>query len=62
MPSNKERVANPRSKSFEAGFMSDALLVLNAGSSSLKFYVLPDEEAPQPLLRGQRQEQIAKAR
>ena len=33
--------------------MSDALLVLNAGSSSLKFSVFLDEEAPQPLLRGQ---------
>ena len=33
--------------------MSDALLVLNAGSSSLKFSVFLDEEQPQPLLRGQ---------
>ncbi|HEY7554814.1 MAG TPA: acetate/propionate family kinase [Candidatus Binatia bacterium] len=33
--------------------MSDALLVLDAGSSSLKFSVFLDEEAPQPLLRGQ---------
>jgi acetate kinase len=33
--------------------MSDALLVLNAGSSSLKFSVFLNEESPQPLLRGQ---------
>ncbi|HZD41630.1 MAG TPA: acetate/propionate family kinase [Terriglobales bacterium] len=33
--------------------MSDALLVLNAGSSSLKFSVFLNEEPPQPLLRGQ---------
>lgn len=33
--------------------MSDALLVLNAGSSSLKFTVFLDEDPPQPLLRGQ---------
>jgi acetate kinase len=33
--------------------MSDALLVLNAGSSSLKFSVFLDSEPPQPLLRGQ---------
>ena len=33
--------------------MSDALLVLNAGSSSLKFSVFLDEDPPQPLLRGQ---------
>jgi acetate kinase len=33
--------------------MSDTLLVLNAGSSSLKFSVFLDEEPPQPLLRGQ---------
>jgi acetate kinase len=33
--------------------MSDALLVLNAGSSSLKFSVFANEEPPQPLLRGQ---------
>ena len=32
--------------------MSDALLVLNAGSSSLKFSVFLNEEPPQPLLRG----------
>ena len=33
--------------------MSDALLVLNAGSSSLKFTVFLDEDPPRPLLRGQ---------
>jgi len=33
--------------------VSDALLVLNAGSSSLKFSVFLDEDPPQPLLRGQ---------
>src|SRR5262245_19701890 len=33
--------------------MSDALLILNAGSSSLKFSVFLNEEPPQPLLRGQ---------
>jgi acetate kinase len=32
--------------------MSDALLVLNAGSSSLKFSVFLDEDPPRPLLRG----------
>jgi acetate kinase len=31
---------------------SDALLVLNAGSSSLKFSVFLDREPPQPLMRG----------
>jgi acetate kinase len=33
--------------------MADALLVLNAGSSSLKFSVFPDREPLEPLLRGQ---------
>ena len=33
--------------------MADAILVLNAGSSSLKFSVFLDGEPPQPLLRGQ---------
>ncbi len=33
--------------------MADALLVLNAGSSSLKFSVFRDEDPPQPLIRGQ---------
>jgi acetate kinase len=33
--------------------MSRALLVLNAGSSSLKFSVFADEDPPRPLLRGQ---------
>ena len=33
--------------------MSDALLVLNAGSSSLKFSVFLNEDPPQPVLRGQ---------
>jgi acetate kinase len=32
--------------------MSDALLVLNAGSSSLKFAVFEDQDPPRPLLRG----------
>jgi acetate kinase len=32
--------------------MSDALLVLNAGSSSLKFSVFLDDDPPRPLLRG----------
>ena len=33
--------------------MSDALLVLNAGSSSLKFSVFLNEDLPQPVVRGQ---------
>lgn len=33
--------------------MADALLVLNAGSSSLKFSVFLDEERPRELLGGQ---------
>src|SRR5262249_41586786 len=33
--------------------MADAILVLNAGSSSLKFSVFLDGEPPAPLLRGQ---------
>ena len=33
--------------------MSDALLVLNAGSSSLKFAVFADGDPPRPLVRGQ---------
>jgi acetate kinase len=33
--------------------MADAILVLNAGSSSLKFSVFLDGEPPQPLVRGQ---------
>jgi acetate kinase len=33
--------------------MSDALLILNAGSSSLKFSVFMNKEPPRPLLRGQ---------
>jgi acetate kinase len=33
--------------------MSDALLVLNAGSSSVKFSVFLDQQPPQPFLRGQ---------
>ena len=33
--------------------MSHALLVLNAGSSSLKFSVFLDEDPRQPLVRGQ---------
>ena len=33
--------------------MTDALLVLNAGSSSLKFAIFIDDDPPRPLLRGQ---------
>jgi acetate kinase len=33
--------------------MADAILVLNAGSSSLKFSVFLDDDPPQPLVRGQ---------
>jgi acetate kinase len=33
--------------------MADALVVLNAGSSSLKFSVFLDEDPPRPLFRGQ---------
>jgi acetate kinase len=33
--------------------MADAIVVLNAGSSSLKFSVFLDGESPEPLLRGQ---------
>jgi len=33
--------------------MSDAILIFNAGSLSLKFSVFLKEEPPQPLLRGQ---------
>jgi acetate kinase len=33
--------------------MSDALLVLNAGSSSLKFSVFLNQDPPQPVVRGQ---------
>jgi acetate kinase len=33
--------------------MSDAILVLNAGSSSIKFSVFLDGEVPEPLFRGQ---------
>jgi acetate kinase len=33
--------------------MPDALLILNAGSSSLKFSVFLDRDPPEPLLRGQ---------
>jgi acetate kinase len=33
--------------------MSDALLVLNAGSSSLKFSVFLDQDLSQPVVRGQ---------
>ena len=33
--------------------MADTLLVLNAGSSSLKFSVFLDDERPRELLRGQ---------
>lgn len=37
----------------EMTHMADAILVLNAGSSSLKFSVFLDGEPPEPLLRGQ---------
>src|SRR5512132_975745 len=33
--------------------MSDALLVLNAGSSSLKFSIFLNQDLPQPVVRGQ---------
>src|SRR5689334_10541384 len=33
--------------------MADAILVLNAGSSSLKFSVFLDADSPRPLVRGQ---------
>jgi acetate kinase len=33
--------------------MADSILVLNAGSSSLKFSVFRDQEPPEPVLRGQ---------
>src|SRR5260370_35684911 len=42
-----------RASSNEITPMADAILVLNAGSSSLKFSVFLDGEPPQPLLRGQ---------
>jgi acetate kinase len=42
--------------------MSDALLVLNAGSSSLKFSVFLNEEPPRPLLRGQLEGLLAQPR
>jgi acetate kinase len=42
--------------------MSDALLVLNAGSSSLKFSVFFDEEPPRPLFRGQLEGLLTKPR
>src|SRR5262249_50751694 len=37
----------------EVAAMADAILVLNAGSSSLKFSVFLDREQPELLLRGQ---------
>jgi acetate kinase len=42
--------------------MSDALLVLNAGSSSLKFSVFLNEAMPRPLLRGQLEGLLTQAR
>jgi acetate kinase len=42
--------------------MADALLILNAGSSSLKFSVFLNEEPPQPLLRGQIEGLLAQPR
>ena len=42
--------------------MSDALLVLNAGSSSLKFAVFLNQDLPQPVLRGQIERLTAQAR
>jgi acetate kinase len=42
--------------------MGDALLVLNAGSSSLKFSLFVDDDPPGPLLRGQIEELTTRAR
>ena len=42
--------------------MGDALLVLNAGSSSLKFSLFVDDDPPAPLLRGQIEELTTRAR
>jgi acetate kinase len=42
--------------------MADAILVLNAGSSSLKFSVFLDREPPDPLLRGQLEELFTQPR
>jgi acetate kinase len=42
--------------------MSDALLVLNAGSSSLKFSVFLDDDPPRPLLRGRIEELLTQPR
>lgn len=42
--------------------MSDAILVLNAGSSSLKFSVFRDSEPPELILRGQLEELQSKPR
>jgi len=42
--------------------MANAILVLNAGSSSLKFSVFLDGEPPEPLLRGQLEGLVTKPR
>ena len=42
--------------------MADAILVLNAGSSSLKFSVFLDEGRPQTLLSGQIEELLTRPR
>jgi acetate kinase len=42
--------------------VADAILVLNAGSSSLKFSVFLDEERPKPLLSGQIEELLTHPR
>jgi acetate kinase len=42
--------------------MADAILVLNAGSSSLKFSVFVDGDRPRPLLRGQLEGILAEPR
>ncbi len=42
--------------------MTDAILVLNAGSSSLKFAAFLEGEPPRPLLRGQLEELLTKPR
>jgi acetate kinase len=42
--------------------VADTILVLNAGSSSLKFSVVLDEEQPQPLLSGQIEELLTHPR
>jgi acetate kinase len=42
--------------------VADVVLVLNAGSSSLKFSVFVDQERPQPLLSGEIEELLSRPR